>query len=268
MDTECRICFGKTSIFDKAQILNKYMVTYYYCPHCGFIQTEEPFWLNESYSRAIAKSDTGIMSRNLSNVSNLLFFLKNIPQKAACLDFGGGHGILTRIMRDYGFEFYHYDKYAENLFAAGFEGDVNGNKSYKVVTSFENFEHFVKPLEEIEKLLSISELLYFTTLLLPSTPFLIRDWWYYAPENGQHISFYSKKTLQYLAQKYNMFFLSNNKDTHILSKNKINKHFFKFFTVYKKINKITVSSFLKRKSKTWDDMNTILFELKNEKREI
>jgi 2-polyprenyl-3-methyl-5-hydroxy-6-metoxy-1,4-benzoquinol methylase len=164
----CKICNGNTFIHDKAQILNKYLVNYYYCQNCGFLQTEEPYWLNESYSKVIARSDTGIITRNFENATNLLLFLKFIPQ-GACLDFGGGHGILTRIMRDYGYDFYHYDKYAENLFASGFEGNLNNR--YKVVTSFENFEHFVTPLEEIEKLVDISEILYFSTyLLIPPPP--------------------------------------------------------------------------------------------------
>jgi len=255
----CNICSNSMTIHDNALILNKYTVVYYYCPKCGFVQTEEPYWLEESYSKTILKSDTGIMMRNISNAVNLLLFLKNIPQ-GACLDFGGGHGILTRIMRDYGYDFFHYDKYAENLFAVGFEGDIN--RIYRLVTSFENFEHFVNPLEEIEKIINISDTLYFTTLLLPSIPPKIKDWWYYAPEGGQHISFYSKRTLEYIAQKYNMFLISNNKDTHILSKNKINMHFFKILTIYSKINNLTVSRFLRRKSKTWDDMNTVLSRLK------
>jgi hypothetical protein len=248
------------SVHDSAQILNKYNITYYHCSYCGFIQTEEPYWLDEAYSKAIAKIDTGIMVRNFSNTENLLLLLKYIPE-GACLDFGGGHGILTRIMRDYGFDFYSYDKYAENLFASGFEGDIGG--SYKLVTSFENFEHFVKPLEEIEKLLNISEVLYFTTSLLSAqSPPLIKDWWYYAPEGGQHISFYSKETLEYIAQKYNMYLLSNNVNTHILSKNKINSRFFKLLKLYNKINNIKISEFLKKKSKTLDDMNTILVKSK------
>jgi hypothetical protein len=256
----CKICGTETKEFDNAEILGKYKVRYYLCSKCGFVQTEEPFWLSESYSKAIAKSDTGIMVRNLANSSNLLFFLKFVPN-GSCLDFGGGHGILTRIMRDYGFDFYHYDKYAENLFAAGFEGDANG--SYKVVTAFENFEHFVKPLEEIEKLINISETLYFTTLLLPSSPH--KNWWYYAPDSGQHISFYSRKTLEYIAQKHNMFFITNNRDTHILSKKKVNTYFFWFLALYNKVNNLNPSRFLKRKSKTWNDMNTILSMFKGTK---
>jgi hypothetical protein len=151
-------------IHDKAMVLYKYQATYYRCPNCGFIQTEAPYWLNEAYTKAIAPADTGIIARNINNAANLVFFMQFI-QLGPALDFGGGHGILTRIMRDYGFDFYHYDKYAENLFASGFEGDLD--KRYALVTSFENFEHFVNPIEEIEKLLGIADIVYFSTELLP-----------------------------------------------------------------------------------------------------
>jgi hypothetical protein len=161
----CKICNGNMTLHDTAQILNKYTVEYYHCPRCGFIQTEEPYWLDEAYTKAIVAGDTGVMARNITNTTNLLFFLRYVPRNGPCLDFGGGYGVLTRMMRDYGFDFYLYDKYAENLFALGFEGNLN--KKYDLITSFENFEHFVNPMEEIEKLVNISDILYFTTLLLP-----------------------------------------------------------------------------------------------------
>ena len=256
---KCKICSTNTHVHDNAKILNKYMITYYLCPACRFIQTEEPYWIDESYSKAIAKSDTGIMMRNMANAINLLFYLKKSPQ-SQCLDFGGGHGLLTRIMRDYGFDFYHYDKYAENLFATGFEGDVSGRKTYKLVIAFENFEHFSNPLEEIERLLSISETLYFSTLLLPDcSPPSVKEWWHYAPQTGQHISFYSENTLKYIAQKYNLYFVSNTMDTHILSRNRINKHYFKFLRCYNKVINTNIVRFFKQKSKTIDDMNAILY---------
>jgi hypothetical protein len=43
------------------------------------------------------------------------------------LDFSGGHGILTRIMRGYGFNFFHYDESTENLFASGFDRNLSKN---------------------------------------------------------------------------------------------------------------------------------------------
>jgi hypothetical protein len=233
-------------------------VTYFCCSHCGFIQTEEPYWLEEAYSKAISIADTGIMSRNLINANNLLYFINFIHcQYDMCMDFGGGHGILTRIMRDYGYDFYHYDKYADNLYAQGFE--ANMNNKYKLITAYESFEHFTTPLIEIEKLIEMSDVLLFSTSLIPSSHPLIKDWWYYSPSIGQHISFYTLKTLQIIAEKFHLQLLSNNNELHILSKSPIRKDFFKKLGLYNKIrNKLDVTRKFKNKSKTWDDYLIIL----------
>ncbi len=43
----------------KANILGKYLVTYYYCEETGILQTEEPYWLEEAYRSAIADTEYG-----------------------------------------------------------------------------------------------------------------------------------------------------------------------------------------------------------------
>ena len=254
----CKICNSVLFFHDKSLILNTYTVIYYFCKNCGFVQTEEPYWLNESYSSAIASADTGIMLRTLKNANDLLFLLQFAPPvNSIFLDFGGGHGVLARIMRDYGFDFYHYDKYAENLFARGFEADLS--KKYTAITAYENFEHFTTPLEEIEKLLKITDTIIFSTSLISYPPPLVKDWWYYAPATGQHISFYSQKTLQVIAEKYNLYLQSNNSDLHILSKLPFRKNIFYLLGLYNKAkNKLDISRKLKRKSKCWDDMLKVL----------
>ncbi len=40
------------------------------------------------------------------------------------LDYAGGYGVFTRLMRDIGFDFYWHDPYTQNLFANGFEKDI------------------------------------------------------------------------------------------------------------------------------------------------
>ncbi|MDR1637843.1 MAG: class I SAM-dependent methyltransferase [Treponema sp.] len=262
MGENCKICGVKMFEHDIALVLNKYNVAYYVCPKCGFIQTEEPYWLEEAYSRAIASADTGAIMRNISSANSLLFFMQFIDNNGRCLDFGGGHGILTRIMRDYGFDFYHYDKYAVNLYANGFEGNLE--EKFVLITSFENFEHFVEPIKEIEKLLKQTEVLYFSTELIPKEntqsppPPRIKDWWYYSPSTGQHISFYSKKTLEYIARVFDVNYMPVNNGTHIFSKRRINNKYFKGLKYYNKLMNLNISRFLKKKSKTMEDMYKVI----------
>ena len=91
---KCKICDNKTPNIFSAKILNKNNIKYYYCDHCGFLQTEEPYWLNEAYSDPISIIDTGIMARNIGSskiTAVILYFLFNKYGKF--LDYGGGYEI-------------------------------------------------------------------------------------------------------------------------------------------------------------------------------
>ena len=257
---KCKICGNQSNEFDIAEILEKYKVHYYCCPICGFVQTEEPYWLDEAYSTAFSRTDVWCMNRNMINSNNLLFLMKFV-ELGPCLDFGGGYGVLVRMMRDYGFDFYWYDKYAQNIFAFGFDGDLSAN--YTLVTSFENFEHFVNPMEEIEKIINCTQTVYFTTTLIHNSP-PIKEWFYYYPIHGQHISFYSHKTLKYIAKKYSMYLITDNINTHILSKKKISQNFFKLLRLYRRCNKYIypISNFLIKESKIMEDANRIINKIR------
>ncbi|MBD5771122.1 class I SAM-dependent methyltransferase [Marinomonas colpomeniae] len=219
------------------------------------MQTEEPYWIDEAYSAALSVSDTGVMSRNheFNKVASLIFGL--FHDKNDCfLDYGGGYGIFVRLMRDKGYDFYWYDKYADNLVARGFEGDINKLR-YAGVTSFENFEHFVNPLEDIEAIFKLTDFVLFSTTLV-STPAPHPDkWWYYCLEHGQHVSIFSYKSLEFIAKKYNYFLASNGKDLHILSKKKIPKY---IFFIERIIRKSGLSFLFKNKSKTNSDMHDMI----------
>ena len=62
---KCPICDGEMSIFDEAMILKKYKVNYWECRECGFIQTDNPYWLNEAYSSAIVDADIGLANPSI-----------------------------------------------------------------------------------------------------------------------------------------------------------------------------------------------------------
>src|SRR5207248_11610683 len=92
------------------KILGKYNVIYYYSEESGILQTEKPYWLDEAYQDAIPDMDTGLVGRNLSNRRILEPLLHRLHKKdAKFLDIGGGYGLLARLMRDIGFDFYTFD---------------------------------------------------------------------------------------------------------------------------------------------------------------
>src|ERR1700740_257975 len=117
----CRVCSSPAAFIERAMLLRKHETCFFRCGQCGFIQTEDPWWLEEAYSSAIARQDVGICSRNLTNVEVTSAILRILFEpNMRCLDFGGGHGMLVRMMRDRGFQFHWQDRYASNDYARGF----------------------------------------------------------------------------------------------------------------------------------------------------
>ncbi|MBS4062394.1 MAG: class I SAM-dependent methyltransferase [Bacteroidetes bacterium] len=245
----CKICNQKSNSVFSARILKKYNINYFHCEQCGFLQTEEPYWLDEAYSESINVSDTGYIQRNI-NLSQKLTILLALffDRKEKFLDFAGGYGVLTRIMRDIGFDFFWDDKYTKNLFAKGFE--YQKEWEYEAVTSFESLEHFVDPIYEIEYLLKISKNLIFSTELLPNPIPKPQDWSYYALDHGQHISFYSLNTFKFIAKKYNLNYANLN-GLHVLTQRKISNYKLKIL----KFNRFGLHKLLQKQlnSKTWQD---------------
>ena len=217
---KCPICQTEGKEIFQNKILGKYQISYYQCPHCKLIYTEKPYWLEEAYKDAIVGTDTGLMQRNISfcvTVNTLL--RKFYPEGKHFLDYGGGYGIFVRLMRDVGHRFQWTDKYSENLVAKGFEyheGEID------LVTAFELFEHFDKPIQEIENLLGYSKnLLISTTVYGEEEGYPDKSWWYYAPHAGQHIVFYHRKTFEYLAKKYHLNYYQIDNTLHLLTRKEL-----------------------------------------------
>jgi 2-polyprenyl-3-methyl-5-hydroxy-6-metoxy-1,4-benzoquinol methylase len=220
-----RITGGKTKLLFKKKVLSKYDVSYYQCVDTGYIQTEEPYWLNEAYSSAISSLDCGLVMRNtmLSSRAEKLIYDEFNP-KAKFIDYGGGYGLFVRMMRDKGFDFYRQDLYAPNLFAQFFDVSLlNNNTGFELLTAFEVFEHLIDPLNEIEKMLNYSSNILFSTEIVPANTNEVEKWWYFVPEAGQHVSFYTLESLKFIAQKFNLQFYTDKKGLHLLTKEKL-KH--------------------------------------------
>lgn len=258
VNNNCKICNNKTVFVFNAKIINKYIINYCQCESCDFVQTEKTYWLEEAYQNPMNYSDTGIMYRNekFSKITTSLIFLF-FNTKGKFLDYAGGYGVFTRMMRDVGFDYYWNDPYTKNLLARGFE--QKSNDSYELLTTFECFEHLDNPMEEIEKILTLSKNLIFSTELTPIPLPKPNDWWYYGLEHGQHIAFYSKKSLELIAKKFDVNYY-NIGNLHLFSQNKIGvvgRNFLKFkyakhllYLMY-----FGFSPFMK--SKTMADMNDL-----------
>lgn len=226
----CKICGGATSNAFSALILRKFTAPFYACDKCGFLQTPEPDWLKDAYSDAVVVADTGLVRRNydVSKKTSVLiccFF----SRKGRFRDVAGGYGLFVRLMRDVGFDFFWSDKYCQNLLARGFEAQTGYR--YSLVTAFEVLEHVPDPLGFIRDALqsSGSNSILFTTELFSGSPPKPGEWWYYAFEAGQHISFYQRRTLQEIANRLGKRLYSRG-SLHLLTDVKIHPWIFSLIT--------------------------------------
>jgi hypothetical protein len=209
-----------------AKVLSKYQAHYEVCKNCGFLRAHEPYWLDEAYSCAIAVADTGLVMRNIAlgyKLAGVLYWIVGERGEGRYLDIAGGYGMLTRLMRDLGFDFYWADKHCNNLLAAGFEYS-QAHGACRAVTAIEVMEHLTDPVAFIEETLAFSgaQTLLFTTELYEGPPPLPEAWWYYAFSTGQHIGFFKRKTLEILSARLGLEFASA-RGLHIFSKAAVNE---------------------------------------------
>lgn len=222
----CPICANLMMPCFKATVLGKYAAQYEVCAGCGYLCAHEPHWLDEAYSRAIVTADTGLVARNIAianKLTGILYWILNERGAGRFMDAAGGYGMLTRLMRDIGFDFYWTDKYCENLLVPGFEYKESLGPC-RAITAMEVLEHLTDPGAFVEEKMALSgaEALIFTTELYQGEPPHPDAWWYYTFATGQHIGFFQRRTLEMLGAKMGLHFASAN-GIHLFSKNEVNE---------------------------------------------
>lgn len=193
----CRLCGGSLGFQFKATVLARHSVDYLSCADCRSLQTEPPHWLAEAYASNLADLDTGAAQRcfvNLgaSHMVARLFGLANI------IDFGGGDGLHTRLLRDHGFNAHVEDAHARPGYAQGFSSP--DFETPDLITAFEVMEHFANPAHDLDQIFARG-----AKAVLASTARWHgegADWWYLTPTTGQHIFFYSEAAIALIARQH------------------------------------------------------------------
>lgn len=240
VDQSCIVCSQQVVVASEEQIiLQKYSTKLNVCSDCGHEWFEDPaIWLAEAYSSPIAFTDTGIVARslNIHRVVSSFLGISSIPGKV--LDWGSGSGLLVRLLRDDGHDCYGLEPYTVPVLAAGHtyneEKTVLAEHSYRAIVAIEVVEHLVEPAVFFKKALAHTDTLIFSTELVNRAK-NGKDWWYYCRETGQHVSFYTEKSLSHLATVNGCIYASDRrKNLHIMTRKSLDLRLFKWVAGYRR----------------------------------
>lgn len=194
----CRLCGANSVAKFRLTVLGRFEAQYSECANCGSPQTEEPSWLTEAYGQSNRKFGCRRGSTLINQNCSFVALFARLMSLHTALDFGGGDGPLCRLLRDRGLDAYTIEKFSLPSYAQPFVGGLE--KNYDLVTAFEVLEHFPIPRESLDRLFQFRP-----RFLLASTELYAgkgSDWWYLAPDTGQHVFFYSPAALKWIAARY------------------------------------------------------------------
>lgn len=193
----CRLCDADVVPVFRRRVIDRYDVTYFGCTGCGSLQTERPYWLAEAYSDAVTQIDPGAAQRVLNNFV-LTRLVAGLLKARRMLDYGGGAGLLCRLLRDVGWDAYSFDRYVRGGYAAGFLAQPS--EQFDLVTAYEVLEHLAEPARDIAEIFSGRPRAVLATTYLYSGQG--EDWWYLCPEEGQHVFMYSAQAVELIAKRF------------------------------------------------------------------
>ena len=201
---KCRLCDGTANFEFARQAADGDVIDYFICTNCGSLETEDPYWLTSYHPSGegdLLNLDTYAAERTLRSRVSIYLIWRLVGfhmQREKLLDWGGGVGLLVRLLRDIGIDAHLYDKYASNHYASGFS--MSMMEKYDMVTAFEVLEHLIKPSKELADLFDLQP-----TVVVASTMLFNgqgADWSYLGPAKSEHVFFYSERALRLIGNRF------------------------------------------------------------------
>ena len=175
-------------------------VYYYLCSGCRFCFA--PWiagWSLEEFAERIYNRDYILVDpdyldvRPRGNAQSLMTTFGERAKTIRHLDYGGGGGLLSRLLNDVGWQSQSYDPFVQK----GIDPATLGR--FDLITAYEVFEHVPDPaalVKTLAALLAPGGIILFSTMLTEGHIVSGQriKWWYASPRNG-HISLYSGESL-------------------------------------------------------------------------
>jgi hypothetical protein len=215
---DCPVCGKLAALYDVVDFsrtctpnqlpLTGRAVYYCLCQGCGFLFAPEFLsWPREAFFAHIYNDDYALVDPEFADKRPREFaalveqMFGEHKHAIRHLDFGGGEGHLSRLMREQGWRSDSWDPFFE-------PGSTLSGQTYDLITCFEVFEHVPDPKILMEQLTSAARddtFILYSTLCLDGEMRLGEriNWWYVAPRNG-HISIFSKHTLGLLGHRHGL----------------------------------------------------------------
>lgn len=181
-------------------------VYYYLCNGCQFcwapwiagwtpVEFEERIY-NQDY---ILVDPDYLDARPRGNVQSLISTFGEHGCNIRHLDYGGGAGLLSRLLNEAGWKSLCYDPFTNGGV------DISGLGRFDLITAYEVFEHVPDVdglIKKLALLLAPDGIVLFSTMVSDGRVVSGQrlTWWYAAPRNG-HISLHSRKSLAILGEK-------------------------------------------------------------------
>jgi SAM-dependent methyltransferase len=195
-------------------------VRYVMCRQCSFAFAPEfSAWSPEDFRREIYNAEYSRVDpdhaelRPAVNARTVLATFGESGRAIRHLDYGGGAGRLSQLLREAHWRSASYDPFFDR------DSRPEDLGQFELITCFEVFEHVADVHDLARRLVT---LLAPDGLILASTlvsdgqlrPGVAPEWWYLAPRNG-HVSLFSARSLGILAARHGLTTASFSADIHL-----------------------------------------------------
>jgi hypothetical protein len=204
----CRLCGATAGQKFQVVFLRNIPVKLYECAGCGSLQTNFPTWLDRAYADLRPVRDVWMVSRTERMRALVVSVLRLLgPRYRKVYDWGGGNGLLVRMLRDLGIDAYRADLYVDNYYSVGF--DVEEGSKADLMTAFEVFEHSDDPRKLMREMSAFQpEAILLSTELYRGQG---EDWSYIHKDAGKHVFFYTEQAMNNLAGQFGYRCITTNK---------------------------------------------------------